>query len=113
MVQKTSIRFFNKTAVRAVWDRAGSCWLYSATDVVAALVNSSNPRAYWNKAKARNPQLAAFCTQMKLTASDGKRYLADCLTQSGVDALEIQVGFFRMDSGDVLAFGRTQQNARV
>ena len=104
MVQKTSIRFFNKTAVRAVWDRAGSCWLYSATDVVAALVNSSNPRAYWNKAKARNPQLAAFCTQMKLTASDGKRYLADCLTQFGVDALLLALpGKYRLDFSEWIA----------
>lgn len=104
MVQKTSIRFFNKTAVRAVWDRAGFYWLYSATDVVAALVNSSNPRAYWNKAKARNPQLAAFCTQMKLTASDGKRYLADCLTQSGVDALLLALpGKYRLDFSEWIA----------
>ena len=40
MIQKTSIRFFNKTAVRAVWDSSDSSWLYSAVDVITVLVGS-------------------------------------------------------------------------
>lgn len=87
MIQKTSIRFFNKTAVRAAWDDASSSWLYSAVDIVSALVGSKSPRVYWNAFKGRNPQLSPFCRQLKLTASDGKQYATDCLTQRGVDAL--------------------------
>ncbi len=87
MIQKTSIRFFNKTAVRAVWDADDSRWLYSATDVVSALVGSSNPRVYWNTLKARNPQLSTFCRQLKLTAADGKRYATDCIPQKGVECM--------------------------
>lgn len=87
MIQKSSIRFFNKTSVRAVWDGDSSSWLYAAVDIISALTDSKNPRVYWNAFKRRNPELSMFCRQLKLTAADGKRYLTDCLTQRGVDAL--------------------------
>ena len=35
----------------------------------------------------KDSQLSTFCIQLKLTASDGKRYSTDCLSQAGVDAL--------------------------
>ena len=101
MIQKTSIRFFNKTAVRAVWDSSDSSWLYSAVDVVAALVGSKNPRVYWNTLKTRNPQLSTFCRQLKLTAADGKQYATDCLTQKGVDSvLLVLPGKYRIGFAD-------------
>lgn len=87
MMQKTSIRFFNETPVRAVWDSDNSCWQYSAVDVISALTNSKNPRVYWNACKNRNPQLNTFCRQLRLTAADGKSYLSDCIGQKGIDAL--------------------------
>ena len=87
MIQKTSIRYFDGMPVRAVWDTASSTWRYSASDVIAALIKSKNPRAYWNTFKTRNPQLNTFCRQLMLTASDGKGYRSDCLSQEGVDAL--------------------------
>ncbi len=87
MTRKTSVRYFNKTAVRAIWDDDDSRWLYSAVDVVAALTDSKNPRIYWNACKRRNPELNTFCRQLRLIASDGKRYLSDCIGQEGVDAL--------------------------
>lgn len=61
MSQKTSIRYFAEAPVRAVWDEGSSTWLYSAVDVIAALVKSKNPRIYWNTCKTRNPELNAFC----------------------------------------------------
>ncbi len=87
LIRKSSIRYFNETAVRAIWDRDGALWLYSAVDVVSALTDSKNPRVYWNTCKRRNPELNAFCRQLRLTASDGKAYLSDCICQRGVDAL--------------------------
>ena len=84
---KTSIRFFNRVPVRAVWDGDSSSWLYAAVDIISALTDSTNPRVYWNAFKRRNGELSTFCRQLKLTASDGKRYATDCLTQRGVDAL--------------------------
>ena len=36
-MQKTSIRFFNDTPVRAVWDEAQNKWFFSVTDVLSAI----------------------------------------------------------------------------
>ena len=44
MLQKTSIRLFGQTAVRAVWCEGESRWCYSAIDCVSAMTDSSNPR---------------------------------------------------------------------
>lgn len=87
MIQKISIRYFDTVPVRAVWDEANSAWLYSAADVIAALVKSKNPRVYWNTCKSRNPELLAFCRQLRVTAADGKKYMTDCLSQEGIKAL--------------------------
>ena len=87
MITKTSIRFFNKIPVRARWDDETTSWWYAAADLVKAFTGSENPRVYWNAAKNRNPQLSAFCRQLKLTAEDGKRYNTDCLNENGVREL--------------------------
>lgn len=104
MLQKTSIRYFNKMPVRAIWETADSMWFYSATDVVEALVKSKNPRVYWNTCKTRNPELNAFCKQLRLSASDGKAYLTDCLSQKGINALLLVLpGKYRSDFSDWIA----------
>ena len=104
MIQKTSIRYFIKTPVRAVWDKADACWFYSAVDVVAALTDSKNPRIYWNTCKRRNPELNAFCRQLKLAASDGKEYLSDCIGQAGIDKLVMVLpGKYRAEFSDWIA----------
>lgn len=64
-----------------------SSWWYAATDLISAFVESNNPRVYWNTTKKRNPELAALCRQLKLTAVDGKRYNTDCLNENGVKEL--------------------------
>lgn len=87
MKTKTSIRLFNNVPVRARWDDQTSSWWYAATDLIAAFVESNNPRVYWNTTKKRNSELAAFCRQLKLTAEDGKRYNTDCLNENGVKEL--------------------------
>lgn len=87
LITKTSIRFFNNVAVRARWDDETFSWWYSANDIIAAIVKSKNSRRYWNTFKKRNPELSSFCRQLKLTASDGKRYDSDCLNQKGINTL--------------------------
>ena len=87
MKTKTSIRFFNTVPVRARWDEETSSWWYAATDLIAAFTQSRNPRIYWNTLKNRNSELSAFCRQLKITASDGKRYRTDCLNEEGVRQL--------------------------
>ena len=82
---KISIRFFNDQEVRAAWDDDGNRWLFSVVDVIAVLTDSKNPRNYWKVLKYRltkaGNELVTNCNQLKLVASDGKRYLTDCLPQ--------------------------------
>ena len=82
---KISIRFFNDQEVRAAWDYDGNRWLFSVVDVIAVLTDSKNPRNYWKVLKHRltkaGNELVTNCNQLKLVASDGKRYLTDCLPQ--------------------------------
>ena len=88
MSNKISIRFFNDQEVRAAWDDSANQWLFSVADIVGVLTESVNPRKYWSVLKSRlkktNPELTTNCSQLKMTASDGKRYLTDCLTQQDI-----------------------------
>lgn len=84
---KTSICFFESVPVRAVWDDDSSKWWFCAADMTEALTRSKNPRVYWAQLKRRNPQLITICKQLKLTASDGKRYMTDVVDDDGVNAV--------------------------
>ncbi len=84
---KRSIRYFLNKPIRAIWDSELSKWWYSATDVVLVLTDSKNPRIYWNAIKRRNPELHAFCRQLRLYAYDGKKYLADVVDETGIKKL--------------------------
>ena len=88
---KISIRFYNGREVRAVWDEEKSKWWFSAVDIVAAITDSPNPRKYWSVLKTRlkkaGDKLTTTCSQLKLTAADGKKYATDCYIQDDIIAL--------------------------
>ena len=88
---KISIRFYNDREVRAVWDEEKSKWWFSAVDIVAAITESPRPRVYWgtvkNRLKNKDFQLYSKCIQLKLTATDGKKYATDCFIQDNIIAL--------------------------
>ena len=91
METKTSIRFFNNTPVRAVWDDECSKWYFSVLDIISAIRNEPSyekNRNYWKYLKAKlkreNSQLVSVTTQLKLTAKDGKRYNSDALDADGI-----------------------------
>ena len=88
MSNKISIRFFNDREVRAAWDDSANQWLFSVADIVGVLTESVNPRKYWSVLKSRlkkiNPELTTNCSQLKMTAADGKCYLTDCLSQQNI-----------------------------
>jgi cell filamentation protein len=93
-MNKVSIRFFDDREVRAMWDEANSKWWFSVLDIVAVLRNQDDytkNRNYWKYLKAKlkkeNNELVSATTQLKLTASDGKRYLSDMLDYKGIIAL--------------------------
>lgn len=56
---------------------------YSVVDVIYAITGKQNPNRYWTDLKSRNEQfeLYAKCVSLKLTGSDGKKYLTDCATR--------------------------------
>ena len=84
---KISIRFFDDTPVRSVWDDENAKWWLCAVDVVAALAETANPRVYWAAVKRRNAQLFTNCKQLKLPARDGKKYKTDVIDESMLNAL--------------------------
>lgn len=87
-MDKISIRFFDDREVRAVWDEENNKWWFSVLDIVAALTGSVNPRKYWSVLKTRlkkeGNQLTTKCRQLKLVASDGKKYATDCFSQDDI-----------------------------
>ena len=88
---KTSIRFYNDHEVRAIWDEEKCQWFFSAVDIVFAITESPNPRKYWSVLKTRlkkdGNELTTFCSQLKLTAADGKKYATDCFPQNKIEDL--------------------------
>ena len=93
-MSKISIRFFNDREVRAVWDEENSKWWFNVVDIIGVLNEQDDytkNRNYWkylkNKLRKENDQLVSATNQLKLAASDGKRYLTDTLDSDGVIAL--------------------------
>jgi cell filamentation protein len=90
-MSKISIRFFDDSEVRAVWDDENAKWWFSVVDIIGVLSDSKDPRKYWTVLKTRlkqkNPQLTTNCSQLKLTAKDGKKYATDCLLQDDIITL--------------------------
>ena len=87
-MNKISIRFYKDHKVRAAWDEENAKWWFSVVDIVAAITESSNPRKYWSVLKARlkkaGNELTTKCSQLKLTAADGKKYATDCFSQDDI-----------------------------
>ena len=87
-MNKKSIRFYKDHEVRAVWDEEKSTWWFSIVDIVGAITDSPNPRKYWSVLKTRlkkaGNELTTRCSQLKMTAVDGKRYATDCFAQDDI-----------------------------
>ncbi|MDP2069936.1 MAG: Fic family protein [Lutibacter sp.] len=91
---KISIRFFDDREVRAVWDEQNAKWWFSVLDIVALLTDQNDyakTRNYWKYLKAKlkkeNSEVVSATTQLKLLASDDKRYLTDMLDYAGIIGL--------------------------
>lgn len=81
MSQQEAIKLFDSKRIRTVWDEEQEKWFFSIVDVIAVLTESENPRKYWSVLKTRlkneGSEMATNCSQLKLQAADGKRYLTD------------------------------------
>lgn len=81
MAQEEAIKLFDEKQVRYVWDDEQEKYYFSVVDVIQVLTDSENPRKYWSVLKTRLKQegseVATNCSQLKLQAADGKKYLTD------------------------------------
>lgn len=82
----TQIALFQGTKIRKIFFQGQ--WWFSVVDVVEALTESIDGRNYWKVLKSRlkdeGSELVTFCNQLKLEASDGKKYLTDCANTEGI-----------------------------
>jgi hypothetical protein len=79
-----NVKLFVTQQVRTEWDAEQEKWWFSVVDIVAILTeqpDSTRARKYWSVLKTRlkneGSQLATNCSQLKLAAADGKKYLTD------------------------------------
>jgi hypothetical protein len=84
MTKKESIKLFEEKKVRTVWDDEQEKWYFSIVDVVGILTDQpdlEHARNYWKVLKYRLKkegfESVTNCNQLKLLASDGKRYKTD------------------------------------
>lgn len=94
MQEKISIRFFDDREVRALWDEQNTKWWFSVVDVIGILNQEpdyTKAGNYWRWLKRKllkeNVQFVSDTHRLKLTASDGKKYLTDTLDSDGIIAL--------------------------
>ncbi|MEK7644469.1 MAG: Bro-N domain-containing protein [Patescibacteria group bacterium] len=86
-MEDTRIALFKGKQVRKVLFQ--NEWWFSVVDVVSALTDSADPKDYWYRTKIRvnneeKFQLSTICRQLKLVASDGKKYETDCANTEGI-----------------------------
>ena len=81
MTQKQALQIFDEKRIRTAWNDETEKWYFSVVDVVGALTDSPNPRNYWKVLKHRlikeGNESVTNCNQLKLLASDGKKYNTD------------------------------------
>ncbi len=81
---RDSIQLFENKRIRTAWDEEKEEWYFSIVDVVAVLTDQPDTRhaaKYWSVLKTRlkkeGSELTTNCSQLKMTAEDGKRRLTD------------------------------------
>ena len=76
MDKNNSIQLFEDRKIRTAWDEEQEEWYFSVQDVVAVLVESSDPKQYIKKMRARDPELSVnwgtICTPVQMPTVDGK-----------------------------------------
>ncbi|NQV13588.1 MAG: Bro-N domain-containing protein [Parcubacteria group bacterium] len=79
-----SIVLFHEEQVRRHWDEDKELWYFSIVDVIEILTDSTVPKRYWSdlksKLKKEGSEVYEKIVQLKLMASDGKKYATDCFS---------------------------------
>ena len=81
-------KIFNDKTIRTVWNKEEEKYYISVVDIVTALVDSNDPRHYWNALKSRlkkeGNETVTNCDQLKLKAQDGKYRSTDVVDVEGM-----------------------------
>lgn len=81
MKKKESIKIFEDSTIRTVWDSDNEKWYISIVDVISVLTESANPQVYWRVLKKRllaeGNQTVTNCNGLKMLAQDGKLRMTD------------------------------------
>ena len=81
MTKKDSVKIFEDSTIRTVWDSENEKWYISIVDVISILTQSIDPTAYWRKLKQRlkaeGNQTVTNCHGLKMPAADGKMRMTD------------------------------------
>jgi len=79
--KSTKLAIFEGKKIRRQWNEKKDKWYFSVIDVVEVLAQTNRPRKYWDDLKRKlnqeGSQLSEKIGQLKLEASDGKKYLTD------------------------------------
>ena len=85
---ETKLKLFNEKTVRTAWNADEEEWYFSVQDVVAVLSESTDPKQYIKKMRARDPQLSAnwgtICTPVQMLAADGKQRKVQAANTEGI-----------------------------
>lgn len=88
MDENNSIQLFEDRKIRTAWDEEKEEWYFSVMDVVAVLSESTDPKQYIKKMRARDPQLSAnwgtICTPVQMLAADGKQRKVQAANTEGI-----------------------------
>ncbi|RLD53738.1 MAG: hypothetical protein DRJ05_15940 [Bacteroidetes bacterium] len=80
-MKKDSIKIFEDSTIRTVWDSDNEKWYISIVDVISVLTDSANPQVYWRVLKKRllaeGNQTVTNCNGLKMLAPDGKMRMTD------------------------------------
>lgn len=88
MDENNSIQLFEDRKIRTAWNEEKEEWYFSVQDVVAVLSESTDPKQYIKKMRARDPQLSAnwgtICTPVQMLAADGKQRKVQAANTEGI-----------------------------
>lgn len=82
----SEIALFEQKEIRRVWQNEE--WYFSVLDVVKALTDSTDPKQYIKKMRARDPELSnnwgTICTPVQMIATDGKQRKVQAANSEGL-----------------------------
>jgi hypothetical protein len=88
MTKETALQLFEQKQVRSLWNEEEEQWYFSVIDVIQILTDSLDPKDYWYRMKKREKlsgiELSTICRQLKMEATDGKKYATDCSNTQGL-----------------------------